>query len=188
MELKLHVKGTTPLLQHNAATMLDVGPAKTRAEKDLPPAQQAAKGVYLDKDGMFVHPTAAFRNAILTGGKEVKIGMSASSKYLAGAMILNPQPGVVLVDDDGDPLTEYEVHVATVKMPTSGGRVIRGWPKFNEWNVHLDCYIDDAMWPSDLETLERILGFAGKLAGVGDGRPEKRKLGFGQFEVSTTKV
>lgn len=184
MDLKLRVDGTTPLLQCNAAMLLAPGPAKTRAEKDLSPADQAKQRVYLDDEDRFVHPTVAFRNAILGGGKEVKIGRAAAAKYLAGALILNPQPSAVLLDNRDKPFQEYEVHAASVVMPATKGRVVRGWPKFNDWHVNLDAYLDETIWNEPIETLQRIFDFAGRLVGVGDGRPEKRKLGFGQFRVT----
>lgn len=185
MELKLRVNGTTPLLQSNASIMIaeSLQPAKTRAEKDLTPERQAEKRVYLNDDGQFVHPTTAFRNSFLSGAKEVKIGRAAAAKYLAGALLLNPQPATVLLNEDDEPFEKYEVHSATVVMPSTKGRVIRGWPKFNNWHVNLDAYIDETMWPESNQTLQRIFDFAGKLVGVGDGRPEKRKLGFGQYTV-----
>lgn len=183
MELELEVKGLTPLLQNNAAPMLTAKKGKTTAEKDPSPEYQASQGIYLNDDDQFCHPTVAFRSAILGGGKEVKIGRSAASKYIAGALLLNPQPDVVLLTTEGEPFAEYDLHVASVVMPSTKGRVVRGWPKFKNWQVHLSAYIDEEMWPADMETLERVFKYAGTLYGVGDGRPEKRKLGFGQFEV-----
>jgi len=184
MELKLNIVGTTPLLQNNASVMLAGGPAKTRAEKDLPPHDQAPNRVYLNSEEQFVHPTVAFRNAIMGGGKEVKIGRANAAKYLSGALLLNPQPSAVLLNQKTKkPFEKFDVHVAMVVMPSTGGRVIRGWPKFENWMVELDAYLDEVMWSESMETLQRIFDFSGRLYGVGDGRPEKRKLGFGQFKV-----
>lgn len=187
-EYKLKIIGTTPLMQHNPTSMLFQPKGKTRAQSNPTPEEEASLGVYQNQDGQYVHPTSAFRNAFITAAKKYKIGRGSAATSLAGAMSLDPADTVILCDPNGEPLSEYEVDVRTVVVPSTKGRVVRGRPKFREWGCILTLVLNDKFWAGDDELLGEIFEYAGQMVGVGDGRPEKRALQFGKFNVEKTKL
>lgn len=177
----IKIVGTTPLMQNNPQSMLFAPKGKTRAQTNLPPHEQAERGVYRDGE-LFVHPATAFRNAFVTAAKQFKIGRTSAATRLSGCMSLDPAEYVVICDGNGEPVKDYEVDVRTVVMPSTKGRVVRGRPKFNEWGCTLTLTMNDKFWPGDDDLLREILDYAGEMVGVGDGRPEK-KLTFGKFKA-----
>lgn len=178
----IKITGTTPLMQSCPQAMLFAPKGKTRAQTDLPPSEQAEVRVYKDGE-LFVHPASAFRNAFITAAKQFKIGRASAASKLAGAMSLEPADYVVICDLNGEPVTDYEVDVRTVVMPSTKGRVVRGRPKFSEWGCALTLTMNDKFWPGDDDLLNEIFDYAGEMIGVGEGRPEKRALTFGKFKV-----
>lgn len=185
IEYDLKINGISPLMQNNPASML-VSTGKTRSQTDLAPADQARTKVYLDENDRFVHPVSAFKNAFIAAGKKYKIGRTGAATYLAGAMLLAPDYGVIL-GSNGLPAESYEIDVRSVVMPSTRGRVIRGRPRFDTWGIDLQMSMNEKYWPGDDDLLYEIFEYAGQMIGVGEGRPEKRALAFGKFEVSLAR-
>ena len=185
--IKVRIDGLTPLLQSNGnQVLLPKAVEQKQKSQEFNPVEAAALGIYKLPDGTFGHPTAAFRSAFIAAAKQYKIGKKSSASLLAGALELLPIDLVPLLDQAGNPLTEYNIDVRVIVV-NRGAHLPAAKPRFDDWHCHLTLDIDDSVWPTGQEELlDKIMNYAGRAIGVGSGRPEMRKLSFGKF--SATRV
>lgn len=196
--LRLLVTGISPILMNNPASMRSTDDAKMKVKSIPPPEEEAETKVYRMADGQLYFPTEGFRLGILKKAVQGrKIGKRFASAVVAGALFLT-NDRMPLFDPEVDlevespnhvspetvvgmeerKITDYEVDVRRVVIQSSGIR--RARPRVWPWGGILDYEYDlDFITPEVVLNLQRI---AGKLAGVGDYRPQKTGS-FGRYSV-----
>lgn len=166
------VVGTSPLLMHSPQAMRPAGAPTGTTVKTVPtPEEEAEAGAYRDEGGGLYLPSSAFRASLLAGAKGRRIGKDAATTAVMGS-VFAVEPRVELVHPEtGERLTDYRVHVARVVVQRSA--VMRARPEISEWAgiVRFELDLELGMQPF---FVEELLNIAGRRAGVGDWRPEKR--------------
>jgi len=174
------ITAISPLLQNNPASM-----ARSNGDlgvKKIPtPDEESAQKVYRNEDGTFYILSEAFRSAIVGKGGAAsgrKIGKrTAISACCAG--LFTTETRCTLFDPDTEkPLKKYEID--TRRAVVQGQGVLRSRPMFPKWGLLLAFEIDED-WVT-LQMVLELLNIAGKVAGVGDFRPQK-KGSFGRFKA-----
>lgn len=172
------IKGLSPLLQNNPASMSRSN--GSLGTKKIPkPEDEAAAKCYKDEEGHFYILSEAFRASIVGKGGAAsgrRIGkFTASSRACAGIFTVEPR-ATLLDSKNGRPLKKYSID--TRRAVIQGQGVLRSRPCFQNWMVRLPLEIDEDFVTVD-QVLE-LLNIAGKVAGVGDFRPQRRGS-FGRF-------
>lgn len=190
MSLEVHtwrISGVSPLLQNNPSGTMGGGDSGMTAGKKVYKDDEEAKiRAYVNEDGKFVHPTAAFRAGILVASSGRKINKKSAKSTLAGSVFPVEQEAL-LVDEKDKPLKSYKLHKCRVVVGKSG--VLRVRPMFTPWNMLLAMEIDRDFIPN-LEVVTEILNVAGRIVGIGDNRPDtsKGKSGVGTFGRYSAKL
>lgn len=183
------IVGVSPLLMNNPTVMLvppPVPPPKkggappSAKKKEYVPEEEAEARTYRMPDGQLFVPSMWFRAALLKGCVGRKFEKSkVGAATLVQASVFTPEVKCPLVDPaTGKPLKTYEINSVRVVVGKAG--VIRCRPEMDPWGCELPLEIDD-----DFVTREQVLGLlniAGKVAGVGDWRPN-RKGSYGRFRA-----
>jgi hypothetical protein len=174
------IKGISDLLQNNPASMSHSN-AGLGTKRIPTPEEEAQAKCYRDGDGNFYLLSEAFRSSIVGKGGAAsgrRIGkFTAASRACAG--IFTVEPRVVLLDaETGEPAKTYRID--TRRAVVQGQGVLRSRACFPNWMARLPLEIDE-----DFITIQQVLellNIAGKLAGVGDFRPQRRGS-FGRFKA-----
>jgi len=178
-EFRFSITGLTPLLMNNPDSMNEgnggtVKPGKRKYE----PAHEAQIREYRDENNHFVIPTIAFRNALLEACVGKKIGRLSAIRIISPALEITTE-WVVLLDDAGQPITEYVIDNRWVVIQKKD-RILRSRPRFDIWNAILKMAIDLEF--ADAETIKDLLNDAGRKIGVMDYRVTKKGW-FGKFQA-----
>lgn len=173
------IVGKTPLMQSNPATLCEEPDvAGLGVKKKYNDAEEAALRVYLNPDGQFVHPSAAFRKCMMTAVSGRKFGKKAARMVIAGA-VFPVETECVILNGNGKPATHYEID----KQPAVVGkaRIPRCRPKFFPWSILLPLELDAELITAE-QTLE-ALRLGGRIIGIGEYRPDPSagKSGVGSF-------
>lgn len=180
------ITGTTPLLMHRFADA-EAASARTRTvhltEED--PRAVAEKAAYRSADGSLFLPGAAIARLLREAGSAHKQrGSRKSLKYVIPAAVLVLDDELVLCDEQGDPLRDFEVDSRPVVIPSTKGRVLRHRPRLNAWGLEFAVEIDEDM--IDSKTVHMLITDGGKKIGLGDYRPE-RGGPFGRYQLVSWK-
>jgi len=176
------ITGDKPLLQHNCAGALtrDAG-ARTKSVPTA--ADEAERGTYRLKPGgqLYIKPEA-FQGSIVGtrgGASGRKIGkMAANSCVLAGVDFLVEDTCPLLHPGTKKPITKYEIDERPVVIQKA--RVLRARPRIDSWGCHLTVEVNEQY--IDLPKLLTLLNISGKMAGVGDFRPQTKGR-FGKYHA-----
>ena len=184
MPLELHtwkIPGDSALLQNNPAGTMGVGDdgGMKAGKKKYDDTEEAAIRTYKNADGLFVHPTAAFRSGILVAAGGRKIGKKAARTIIAGALFPS-EAEAILLNEKGKPIKEYTIHKCRVVV--NGRAVMRCRPMFWPWSLLLAMEVDRDLI-ANLALVTDVLNLAGRIVGIGDNRPDtsKGKTGVGTF-------
>lgn len=81
---------------------------------------------------------------------------------------------------------QFETHVEYVRIPPKTGAMVKvGRPLLREWSAEFYLIVDDEMY--DAAKLEEIIRHAGKMIGIGAGRPELKRP-YGKFIVDDFQI
>lgn len=184
------ITGLTPLLQNNPAVTMggSDGDALSTKKKTYVDNDEAEMRTYRNDQGEPVHPTAAFRSAMLNASKGFKVGKRTARTVFAGAVMLC-EPEMILTDAKGKPLKSYGIHKCRVIVGKSG--VLRCRPMWRDWHGLLPMEIDTD-FIDNIDIVTQILNIAGRIIGIGDFRPDTNKgkdgVGsFGRFKAEVVK-
>jgi len=168
--VKVKIKGTTPLLMNKWNQEL------AEARTDRP--EFAEKRLYKNDKGEIVVPAEWIERAIMKVAKDFKVEGQRKITYallLPGNVIIRPE--FIKIEPQ-----KWVIDARTVVIPSTGGRVMRYRPKFENWSLEFSIdVIDERIKP---ETLQKILVDAGRRVGIGDGR----SIGFGRFMIEKYEV
>jgi len=188
LKIKLTIQGTTPLLMNRFTDANEIalssGTSATFKGDKGTPREQAELKRYADQGGNLYIPGPNIFACIIAAGTFHKAGKSKlttlrTSLIPAGLMV--DDLVCQLHNDDGEPLTEWEVDSRSVVIPSTGGRIMCHRPRVDKWATTITLDVDTTMFSPAL--VRAIVDDAGKKIGLGDFRPA-RKGPFGRFVVS----
>jgi hypothetical protein len=185
--IKATIEGTAPLLL-NAFTVLPDGPGGSGNGPSFlgdkgTPREQAERALYWSQDEKrLIVPGMNVYRSIIDAGTFHKLGKSKvttlkSSLIPSGIMLLEIELPITPQD--------WEVDVRPVVIPSTGGRILRYRPRFDEWSLSFTLEVDTAMFAPKF--VRQIVDDAGKRIGLGDFRPA-RKGPFGRYVVTDWEV
>lgn len=173
-KVKVEIKGITPLLMNNPASMIDqaTNEVKQKTER-YDHKEEAKKLLYKQKNGNLYIPAEAIKGTLIGASSYKKIGKYAARPMIAGGVFISPQEV-----DLGT--KKYELDIRTVVIQRA--RVVKARPKIESWKASFILSYNEKLIGNS-EIIKTILSEAGERVGLLDFRPQK--LGsFGMFEVS----
>jgi len=184
--VRIEITGKTPLLIHaftepsqQAATS---GSAIVITGDRGTPREQAEAVLYKNEEGKCIMPQPNVFRCIIDAGKYFKNGKSKvttiKSSIIPACLDLE---GVyyLIKSKEG-----WDVDARPVRMPSTGGRILRYRPCFNDWSISFEATLDLDMM--GMKMLREILDAAGSRIGLGDFRPDCKGC-FGKFVVTSWK-
>lgn len=187
-EIKITIEGTTPLMlcrfTDEAQIAATTGTRTSMAARDkLEPKEQAEEFLYKDTEGKSVIPQPNMLRCIIDGGKFHKAGKNKVTT-LKSSLI----PACVSIEEFSIPIVSkkgWEVDARPVRIPATGGRIIRYRPVYYDWKLSFTVSLDDEILGANL--LRDIIDDSGKRIGLGAFRPDC-KGPFGKFKVTSWKA
>lgn len=177
-----HIRGLSPLLMHNPASMLvpseNAGKATTRAKQIPPPDVEAEAAAYRSEDGTLYFPAIGCKRGVVRAATGKKIGKQSAALMVKAGLFEAEERLALYHPETKEPLRDYEIFAASVVVVKA--RVIHHRPKLWPWAGTILFEINDDFLASD--HVFDLLGQAGLLAGLGDWRPEKGGR-YGRYEV-----
>lgn len=192
MKIQVTIQGSSPLLMNRFTEANEIavsgGTAVTFKGDKGTPREQATPKRYANEAGELFVPGANIYAALIAAGTFHKSGKSKlttmkTSLIPAGLMI--DDLVCPLHDEQGQPLTTWEVDSRSVVIPSTGGRIMCHRPRVDAWLCTFTVDVDTTMFPPNL--IRALVDDAGKKIGLGDYRPA-RKGPFGRFVVSKWEV
>ena len=187
MKINLTVRGVTPLII-NRFTDEDAqgatnGSRSSSAARDRgQPQDDARNRLYVGLDGETpIVPVVNMFQCVISGGQFFKIGKKQITTQRSS---LVPACVTVLGKDEGVELPimheqDWKVDTRPVRIPATGGRILRHRPMFDDWKLELVIDLDEE-WNENL--MRDIVDAAGKKIGLCDYRPQCRGP-YGKFVV-----
>ena len=181
MKLKaidIGIQGTSPLLCNRFT-----GAAESGVNKKRTPKEEAQESLYFDEEGRLGIPGPNVFRSLIDSGKYFKIGRR-SMTTAASSMV----PGAVLFDTlfcELDSEGGFVIDSRPVRIPSTGGRVLKHRAKFEDWALSFRVELDTEI--ITLATFRDLVDSAGQRIGLGDFRPDRKGI-FGRFRVSEWTV
>lgn len=183
INIKIRVQGVTPLMMHKFTDedQLAAGAgsrASSAASERGTRQEQAEAHLYTDGKGSIIMPQPNVFSCIVEAGKFFKNGRAKITTQKTSLL-----PACVFFTDiyymlehDG-----WTVDTRPVVIPSTGGRIPRHRPIFENWAFRFDVDLDIDEMSEKL--FREIVDAAGNKIGLGDFRPQK-KGPFGRFVVT----
>ena len=180
---KIEITGTTPLIcnRFTDEASLAAGSSERGAVtlSEMTPMEESETKLYKNEDGSLMIPGANLMACVTEGGKFFKIGKNKVTT-LKTSMV----SGAVMMETVTIPLQSREgwtVDTRPVRIPTTGGRIPRHRPIFNDWVLAFECELDSSLISPKM--FREIVDAAGKRIGLGDFRPACKGM-YGKFKVT----
>lgn len=176
-----HVVGESPILMHSTKGMVRQPdkPAVTTGKKIPSAKDEAEMNAYRDDSGTLYIPCIAFRQALVSAGKNRKIGKQFATTLLKGSVMDRDRRSPLVHPATGEIIAEYEIDQRSVVI--SSARVMRARPRIEFWAAEVPLDYDEDQIDPDI--IEQFLKQAGIRVGVLDYRVEKGGW-FGRFAVT----
>ncbi len=177
------IKGTSSLLMNNPLSMQkdpDDEGIKGPETRIPPPEKEVKRKYYETEDKQLYIPSVAFRGALVTAGKNMKIGKFAVTQLLKGGVFVVEEECCLVHPETKKPLTRNDTSIDIRRAVVVRQGILRARPKIEKWACQLVLDVDDDYINEDA-VLERLRA-AGKYPGVLDFRPECGGP-YGRFEV-----
>lgn len=183
MNIEIQIEGVTPLIQHaftDADQMAATDGARSSASGSDrgTPREQAERHLYLGTDGRIIIPQPNLFSCIIEGGKFFKAGKTKITTLRSSLV-----PACVRIVEIEIPMEYREpwcVDTRPVRIPSTGGRILRHRPMFHEWKLSFNVELD--VTEIGVKLFRDILDAAGNKIGLGDNRPAC-KGPYGRFKV-----
>lgn len=172
-KINVEIKGISPLLMNNPASMMDETDGIRIRTKKFNHEEEAKKLLYKMKNGNLYIPSEAIKGTLIGGASYKKIGKFSARPMIAGGVFISPQ--------EVDLKTKkYDLDIRTVVIQRN--RVVKARPKIENWKASFEIEYNEKLIGNS-EIIKSILIEAGERVGLLDFRPQK--LGsFGRFEVT----
>ena len=181
-KIKVTIEGKTPLLMHRftdeAQLAATTGSRSSVANDAEEPRAQAEAALYVDEQGRTGIPGPNILRCVIDAGKYFKVGrvkITTQKTSLIPAAFSIEEPFLLL---DG---SDWKVDTRPVRIPATGGRILRHRPCFDSWKVMFHAGLDESIISRKL--MREIVDAAGNRIGLGDFRPDT-KGPFGRFVVT----
>jgi hypothetical protein len=186
--------GLSPLLMCSTKSIgdADVPQIKLGTTPDAGDIDKVAEALtYRNDDGALCFPSEAFRSSLLYGCKGQKIkGSRSGPAGLIQGLFASAEEFATLADENGEPLTSFEIDKRTGVNKATKARIPLFRPMLREWHATVPFEFDDDFAPPNTsEFLKLVLELwnrAGRMAGVGAFRPEKKGW-FGKYKVEMAR-
>lgn len=168
-EMKVEIKGISPLLQHSYPMVAVEGLEKKTIE------EQAEFATYRDPDTNELYvPGINLQRALVAAAVYSKgKGRASLQKNAAACLLVSPERLGLGTKD-------YIIDSRPVVIPATKGRILRHRPRLDEWGLIFQLEYDDVLLRET--EVRRIVDDAGSRVGLLDFRPERRGP-FGRFIV-----
>jgi hypothetical protein len=124
------------------------------------PREDAEERLYTDEEGGIIMPQPNLYNSLIC------------------AVMLEPYYPLI---SNGD----WSVDTRPVRIPATGGRILRHRPIFHDWRVTFELEVDEEMFAPKL--VRELVDASGSKIGLCDYRPDCRGP-FGRFRVDAWKI
>ena len=181
MTIKIALAGKTPLLMHrfgDADQMAATAGTRSSISTDAQtPTELAEQSLYRDEAGVVGLPGPNVFRALIDAGTFFKVGRSKVTTQKSSIL-----PAACSLDELFLPVTPdtWKVDTRPVRIPATGGRILRHRPCFDKWSLVFHLQLDTALIGPKL--MREIVDAAGQRIGLGDFRPAC-KGPFGKFLV-----
>lgn len=185
--IAVKIEGIAPLLMNAfTAAAAEQSTGGTRSaittNNDQLPREIAERALYIGQDEKtIIVPGPNVYRSIIDAGTFHKVGKSKVTTIKSSLV-----PAGVILPELELPIkpTNWEVDARPVVIPSTGGRVMRYRPRFDEWTLSFTLEIDPKMFVTTF--VRTLVDDAGTKIGLGDFRPA-RKGPFGRFKVTHWK-
>jgi hypothetical protein len=187
VHIKAVIEGSTPLLIHkftDEAQLEATGGTRVSTVGNRgTPLEQATAALHVDSKNRPIVPANMLYGSIVNGGAYFKAGRTKvttqKTSLLYSCFEINEMSFLI---EHREPWT---VDTRPVRIPTTGGRILRHRALFNDWLLRWSGKLDEAIMTISL--LRDIVDVAGVRAGIGDYRPAC-KGPFGKYRIVEWKV
>ena len=176
--VKVTIKGTSPILLNNPASM----GSNTTGKKVIPtPQQEAESKCYWDTGhSSLVIPSWNLFRCLVSASKGFRDGRKSLSPTFNAGVRIEPEDYLSFGTD------KYEIDIRRAVVQRQG--VLRARPKLTSWALNFDLLVDTEDFPQRLlPAVEKIVEDAGRRIGLGDFRLEKSGP-YGKFVVESWEV
>lgn len=187
MRIEIEITGKTPLLCHRftdeAQMAATAGARPAIANNRKTPREEAETGLYKDEDGRIGIPAPNILRCLVDAGKFIKIGrgkMTTQKTSLIPAAVELEGVFILLSSKQG-----WKVDTRPVRIPTTGGRILRHRACFDDWRLAFMVKLDESIITQSV--FRDVVDIAGSHIGLGDFRPDC-KGPFGRFVVGVWLV
>ena len=175
--------GTTPLILHRfsdeAAENASSGTRSSKLTTDRgTPYEQCEQFLYKGLNDELVIPQPNLLRSIIDGGRFTKIGRSQITTERKSELF-----SCLTITAATIPLIyrqPWKVDTRAVRIPATGGRILRHRPMFDDWGLEFEMELDTEILSGKL--LRKIVDDAGSRVGLGDFRPAT-KGPYGKYRV-----
>lgn len=183
----VEITGKTPLLMRRftdeaAMKATDGTGTAVSTANGKTPMEQAAEGLYKDEKGKIGIPQPNLFRCLIDAGKFFKIGRTKvttqKSSMVPSALELD---GLFYHVKHKEP---WSVDTRPIRIPATGGRILRHRPCFNDWAIRFQLSYDPSIMEKKM--VRDLVDAAGSRIGLGDFRPDC-KGPFGKFVVTLWK-
>lgn len=177
MKISCRIEGVRPLLQNAFPDETFEAESKTRTRVGSVKADDPKTKLYVLPDGTIYQPAEHVFRAMVKSSANFKIGGRGKKTYKD---IINSS---LTIEPDAIPHKNpiWVPDKRSIVIPATRGRQIRIRPRFDKWMLEFDILVSEEQ--IDVETVKKILDYAGYNVGIGDYRPR-----FGTFMVTQFKV
>lgn len=183
--VKVRLEGRTPLMMnrfYDEAQIASTGGERATASGDrLSPEDDARRRLYLNDEGAPIVPQPMLFSAIIEAGKHFKQGKrqltTSKSSMIPGFIDID---GIEFVLDTNGSDPAWSVDSRPVRIPATGGRILRHRPIFNAWSFDFEMLIDTDL--ISVNMMRDVVEAAGRRVGIGDFRPQQ-KGPYGKFDI-----
>ena len=181
--IRITIEGKTPLLLHRftdaAAKDATQGTRSSTNGERMTPREEADTYLYKDEKGELIIPNPNLFRCLIDAGKYFKMGKSKVTTIKSSII-----PACLAIEELIIPLEHrepWDVDTRPVRIPSTGGRILRHRPCFNDWKLAFTLTVDPDI--ISLKLVREIVDAAGQRIGLGDFRPDT-KGPYGKFVVT----
>jgi hypothetical protein len=183
MKIEIVIEGIVPLLVNKfsdqAAMDATAGSSGSSAAADRgSPQEDAEARLHIGTKGQFIVPQPALLACIVNGGQFHKIGKRQLTT--AKSSLLYAAVGIDEIEIDIIHKQPWKVDTRPVRIPATGGRILRHRPCFDDWKLRFTVDLDVSICNAKL--FREVVDDAGKKIGLLDFRPAC-KGPYGRFNV-----
>jgi len=188
VEINIRISGVTPLICNKfgdeEALQASGGSRGSSATRDRGTPQEICEGkLYVGINGDLMIPQPNLLRCLVEGGrfhKNGKVQVTTAKSSILYACVDIQGAEIELVHKQ-----PWKVDTRAVRIPATGGRILRHRPMFDDWQLDFVADLDTTILGEQF--FRKIVDDAGKRIGLGDFRPHC-KGPYGKFRVDLWEV